>query len=391
MSLPCYFQILQNDIEAHHPSVDSVNQAGREVISSEGGAVATTTREKLDTLNSGWERVIAKMTDRRGQLEELLREARGFHGDLQDMLQRLAEIDAQLATSQPFGGLPETAKDQLERFMEIFNELEAYNPRVKTLLETGQELVDKSDEAQAQNLKKNLQTLQQRWDNIMSRANDRKHKLEEAAGHANNFHQDLNKVISWLTEIEKNLNNLKPVSRVIDIIQEQIEEHKGLQKEISGQREVMTNLNKTGTHLKYFSQKQDVILIKNLLVSVQHRWEKAVSRSADRSRQLEHGYKEAKQFSDIWKDLCDWLDENDAILGNDLTIGNEPDMIKQQINKHKEFQRALGTKQPQYDTVNRLGRVLKDKCPKADAPVIQSMLTDIKNKWNNVCGKSVDR
>lgn len=57
----------------------------------------------------------------------------------------------------------------------------------------------------------------------------------------------------------------------------------------------MIALDKTGTHLKYFSQKQDVILIKNLLASVQHRWEKIVSRSAERTRHLEKGYKEAKQ------------------------------------------------------------------------------------------------
>ncbi len=53
--------------------------------------------------------------------------------------------------------------------------------------------------------------------------------------------------------------------------------------------------SRAGTHLKYFSQKQDVILIRNLLASVTHRWEKIVSRCAERTRQLDHGYKEAKQ------------------------------------------------------------------------------------------------
>lgn len=68
-----------------------------------------------------------------------------------------------------------------------------------------------------------------------------------------------------------------------------------LQKDISQNRERMIALDKTGTHLKYFSQKQDVILIRNLLSSIQHRWEKIVSRSAERTRHLERGYKEAKQ------------------------------------------------------------------------------------------------
>lgn len=177
----------------------------------------------------------------------------------------------------------------------------------------------------------------------------------------------------------------------MDTIQKQIEDHKGLQKDISSHREVMVALDKTGTHLKYFSQKQDVILIKNLLSSVQHRWEKVVSRSAERTRQLDHGYKEAKQFHDSWRELLDWLNENENILGADVNISNDSDKIKDQIAKHKDFQRMLGAKQPAFDNTNRIGRKLKDKCPKPDVPLIQEMLNDLKVRWNNICAKSVDR
>ena len=81
----------------------------------------------------------------------------------------------------------------------------------------------------------------------------------------------------------------------------QMEEHKALQQDVSGHRDDMLALDKAGTHLKYFSQKQDVILIKNLLVSTQHRWEKIVSRAAERTRALERGAKEAKQVG------CDFV------------------------------------------------------------------------------------
>ena len=57
----------------------------------------------------------------------------------------------------------------------------------------------------------------------------------------------------------------------------------------------------------------------------------------------------------------------------------------------QEFQKSLGAKQPVYDNVCRTGRSLKDRCPEPDTPVIEKMVTDLKHKWNNVCGKSVDR
>ncbi|KFM83523.1 Dystonin, partial [Stegodyphus mimosarum] len=117
----------------------------------------------------------------------------------------------------------------------------------------------------------------------------------------------------------------------------------------------MLNLDKKGTHLKYFSQKQDVILIKNLLISVQHRWERVVSKAAERTRALDHGYKEAKEFHDAWSDLSHWLDDAEKQLDVLTHVGNDPEKIKQMLSKHKEFQRALGAKQPLFDGTMKLG------------------------------------
>lgn len=65
---------MMNDIGAHQASVDSVNDAGKEVISSEGGAEATSTRRKLDDLNNMWEKVLTKTRDRQIELQDALRE-----------------------------------------------------------------------------------------------------------------------------------------------------------------------------------------------------------------------------------------------------------------------------------------------------------------------------
>ena len=196
------------------------------------------------------------------------------------------------------------------------------------------------------------------------KAADRKEKLESAGKDATEFHSKLQTFIAWLTNTEKELNMLRPVSRVLDSLTTQIGEHQVLQRNISDHREQMLDLDKLGTHLKYFSQKQDVILIKNLLVSAQNRWEKIVSRSAERTRDLERGFKEAKQFYDAWKELTAWLATHLALVQqeNAVPFGNSPVKIKQLIAKHKEFQKALSSKQPLYDLALKLGRKLVEKC-----------------------------
>ena len=114
---------------------------------------------------------------------------------------------------------------------DTYNELETLEPKVTALLAGGEELLEKSPDSGA-GLKQNLQTLQTRWDNISSRAKDRKAKLEDAVGQADNFHDDLQKFIAWITNTEKTMNQLKPVSRVMDTIIGQIEEHKVSKKDL---------------------------------------------------------------------------------------------------------------------------------------------------------------
>ena len=93
----------------------------------------------------------------------------------------------------------------------------------------------------------------------------------------------------------------------------------------------------------------------------------------------------------MWRDLLEWLKETEKSLSANSQVGNDPVTIKAQITKHKEFQRGLGTRQPIYDSVCRSGRTLKEKCPSEDVPKIQQMLTELKGKWNALCGMSVDR
>lgn len=118
-------KVLFNDIQAHQSSVDTLNDAGRQLIETErGSAEASTTQEKLSKLNNQWRDLLQKAADRKHELEEALHDAQAFIAEVQDILGWLGDVDAVIGASKPVGGLPETASEQLERFMEIFNELE---------------------------------------------------------------------------------------------------------------------------------------------------------------------------------------------------------------------------------------------------------------------------
>lgn len=165
-------------------------------------------------------------------------------------------------------------------------------------------------------------------------------KLEEALNLATEFQNSLQEFINWLTLAEQNLNIASPPSLILNTVLSQIEEHKvtmplwcclplertGWKRcttilssvlkaiffpqvfanEVNAHRDQIIELDQTGNQLKFLSQKQDVVLIKNLLVSVQSRWEKVVQRSIERGRSLDDARKRAKQVSYKRKILIYW-------------------------------------------------------------------------------------
>uniref|UniRef100_A0A8C3VC32 Dystonin n=1 Tax=Catharus ustulatus TaxID=91951 RepID=A0A8C3VC32_CATUS len=384
--------VLQNDVFAHQSTVEAVKKAGNDLIESSAVEEASNLRSKLELLNQRWQNLLEKTEQRKQQLDSALIQAQGFHGEVEDLQQWLTDTERQLLASKPVGGLPETAREQLNAHMELCAAFEAKEETYKSLMQKGQQMLARCPESAETNVEQDINNLKEKWESVQTKLSERKTKLEEALNLAMEFHNSLQDFINWLTQAEQTLTAASRPSLILDTVLFQIDEHKVFATEVNSHRDQIIELDKTGTHLKYFSQKQDVVLIKNLLISVQSRWEKVVQRLVERGRALDDARKRAKQFHEAWHKLMEWLEESEKSLDADLEIANDPDKIKMQLAQHKEFQKSLGAKHSVYDTTNRTGRSLKEKTTLADDNLkLDDMLSELRDKWDTICGKSVER
>ncbi|XP_062042284.1 LOW QUALITY PROTEIN: dystonin-like [Lepus europaeus] len=384
--------VLQNDVLAHQSTVEAVNKAGNDLIESSAGEEASNLQNRLEVLNQRWQNVLEKTEQRKQQLDGALRQAKGFHGEIEDLQQWLTDTERHLLASKPLGGLPETAREQLNAHMEICAAFDVKEETYRSLMQKGQQMLARCPKSAETNIDQDINNLKEKWESVETKLNERKTKLEEALNLAMEFHNSLQDFINWLTQAEQTLNVASRPSLILDTVLFQIDEHKVFANEVNSHREQIIELDKTGTHLKYFSQKQDVVLIKNLLISVQGRWEKVVQRLVERGRSLDDARKRAKQFHEAWSKLMEWLEESEKSLDAELEIANDPDKIKTQLAQHKEFQKSLGAKHSVYDTTSRTGRSLKEKTSLADDNLkLDDMLSELRDKWDTICGKSVER
>uniref|UniRef100_UPI00398EBE39 dystonin isoform X2 n=1 Tax=Pristiophorus japonicus TaxID=55135 RepID=UPI00398EBE39 len=381
--------VLQNDVLAHKSTVETVSKAGNDLLESSDVEEANSLQSKLESLNQRWRNVLEQTGQRQQQLHLSLIQAQGFQSEVEDMQRWLVETERQLSASKPVGGLPETAREQLNIHLELCAAFGTKEEIYKNLINKGRLSCEGAADG---NVERGINHLKERWESVEVKLTERKVKLEEALNLATEFHNSLQDFINWLTQAEQTLTLASSPSLILDTIMFQIDEHKVFANEVNSHREKIIELDKTGTHLKYFSQKQDVVLIKNLLISVQARWEKVVQRSVDRGRGLDDARKRAKQFQEAWKKLMEWLEDSEKNLDSDLEIANDPDKVKMQLVNHKEFQKALGAKHSVYDTTTRTGRSLKEKTTLADDhQKLDNMMSELRDKWDTVCGKSVER
>ncbi|XP_069830598.1 dystonin isoform X16 [Dendropsophus ebraccatus] len=384
--------VLQNDVLAHKSSVETVQKAGNDLVESSAGEEASNLQARLEALNQRWQNVLHKTEQRRKQLDAALFQAQGFHNEIEELHQWLSDSERHLLAARPVGGLPETAKEQLDAHLELCEAFEVKEPAYESIMQKSHQIMQRSLEEPEANIDQDVNNLKEKWESVETKLRERKVKLEDALSVATGFHNSLQDFINWLTQAEQTLTMASPPSLVLDSVLFQIDEHKVFVTEVNSHRDQIMELDKTGTHLKYFSQKQDVVLIKNLLISVQSRWENVVQRSLERGRALDDARKRSKQFHEAFTKLMEWLEESEASLDSELEIANDPDKIKAQLTQHKEFQKTLGAKHSVYDTTTRSGRSLKDKATLSDdIQKLDDMLSEIRDKWDTVCGKSVER
>ena len=138
-------------------------------------------------------------------------------------------------------------------------------------------------------------------------------ELVELAQSIQLFHKSLDKFTEWLTESERHLNSRKSIPRRFALFQtllKQVDEQKVFQAQLDVYKEHFIDLNKLATHLQFVSPKSESIYVKNSLLAVQTRWQRIVTRSTERNKELQKTLQQAKKVGFHLSDKVEAMPED---------------------------------------------------------------------------------
>uniref|UniRef100_A0A5S6QD24 Calponin-homology (CH) domain-containing protein n=1 Tax=Trichuris muris TaxID=70415 RepID=A0A5S6QD24_TRIMR len=378
-------KVIQNDLLAHQISVDTLNSTVRKTDDS-----SKELHDKLENLNFKWSALHRLFDEKVQQLETCKQESDTITDQVNEYLSWITDVDNSIFGNRSFGGLPDSAQDQLNRFMVTYEEVLDAKSKISDLLVEGDQYLKSScNGAPFANL---LKAFRQRWEGLLQKVSDRKIKLELALQEATEFDKLMTHFLDWLTQAEDHLNSQEPVSRLKERLVSQMQQHQAFQEEVDACREKAHELDKRGTKIKYTCQRQDATTIKNLLATTMSRWNKVLNRTADRAKLLDSALCETQSFMDQWYDLNNWCSQSITLVRDESgSVPNNVDKIKEALASNAEFRQLLLARQADFDAVNRLGKRLKNHGIRDEEKVLDGMLVSLRDQWNDLFALANER
>ncbi|XP_068953084.1 microtubule-actin cross-linking factor 1, isoforms 6/7-like [Petaurus breviceps papuanus] len=391
-------QVLQNDVLSRAQTVQSVSEAAQGLLQAGLGEAEAGLRAALQTLDQRWEAIQGESQSRQLQLENSRAQLQDVELGMAELLQWLEQVDLGLVLIKPSWGPPDPPQERLARHLELCRELEQKQPEYEGLRQRLGRLLPPPPLSGPRppprpvGTEHSLRLLEQTWERVAARAQERKVWLSEGLALTTEFHQRLQALLRWGARVEEHLGSLPPPSLVLDTVLAQLQEHKVLAQEVAVQGEKLSALEVVAGRLRGFSPEQDCALIQSLVLSTQERLGRAIQRIGDRGTALEEARRRAKQFTESRQLLLDWLDEVEPtlMLPGDVALSQEE--IKEQLSQHKEFQRELRGKRPVFEATLRGGRALREGALfPDDAAPLDLLLAELRGRWEGICSLALDR
>ena len=106
-------QVLQNDVQSHARSVQSVSDAGQGLLQCSAGDGAEGLQRSLQELQQRWDTVCIESERRQLQLQRSLGRVQDVTAELTELLQWLESVEMQLCCCRMQCGDPESTKEEL--------------------------------------------------------------------------------------------------------------------------------------------------------------------------------------------------------------------------------------------------------------------------------------
>uniref|UniRef100_A0A8C3INK2 Spectrin alpha chain, non-erythrocytic 1 n=1 Tax=Chrysemys picta bellii TaxID=8478 RepID=A0A8C3INK2_CHRPI len=370
------FDDFQKDLKANESRLKDINKVANDLESE--GLMA----EEVQELNERW-RSLQQMAEERSQLLGSAHEVQRFHRDADETKEWIEEKNQALNTDNYGHDL--ASVQALQRKHEGFErDLAALGDKVNSLGETAERLIQSHPES-AEDLQEKCTELNQAWNSLGKRADQRKEKLGDSHD-LQRFLSDFRDLMSWINGI-RGLVSSDELAKDVTGAEALLERHQEHRTEIDARAGTFLAFEQFGQQLlargHYASPeiKEKLDILDQERADLEKAW---VQRRMmlDQCLELQLFHRDCEQAEN-------WMAAREAFL-NTEDKGDSLDSVEALIKKHEDFDKAINVQEEKIAALQSFA----DQLISADhyaKGVISNRRNEVLDRWRRLKAQMIEK
>lgn len=339
-----------------------------------------------------------EVADRWKNLHDLCKNRIDFSEQIRDFLDTHDNLNSWLTAKErmltvlgPISSDPRMVQSQVQQVQVLREEFRTQQPQLKHLQDIGHGILDQLNPASpdSKSVSNKLQNIQNKWDDLVGRLDERAQSLGAAADTSKEFDAGLSRLREALQNISDQLDQL-PTDRDH---QENLRKIDNLDRQLEGQRPLLADAEAAGIALCNVlsdpASRADV----NARVSAIGKQYDALQKKLDnRKAETEAALRDGRQFGESCARTLGWLSGELGNLNERLLISAHKPTLQHQIDAHEPVYREVMAREHEIIMLLNKGKELQDRPGiLSNDRTIQRDLDKISQQWEKLRRDVVDR
>lgn len=349
-------------IEQAAELVAEVERAGEQLVDSGFSPDTIQTRDQIGGLRKTIRRVENRAKDQEDALQKTLKSLQNFYDVHTNATDDLTEVADEIRKLKPVSSELDQIRGQQEALRRLREKtVEPLSQIVGEVNRLGQDLVRTAQSGVSTAvLEKDLEKLNEKWNDIKEALNTRERKLDSALLQSGKFQEALDSLSKWLSDIEEMVANQKPPSADFKVVKAQLREQEFLEKMLQDRQSSIASLFQLGQEVVLNCDPSEKANIDRQLKELAGRFDALTSSAQARTSALQRAMQVAKQFQDRLNPLTRWLDTTERAVKNMELVPTDEEKIQQRIREHDALHDEILGKKPDFSELADIARDLME-------------------------------
>ena len=241
-------------------------------VYSEETVIIEEIKERFEKVKKPIEELPVTLEDQKQKLEKSLSSAKKLKDDTEEIMQWLLKMEKVIAQQSPISADKEQCLRQQTDHAYLQDEIDRNHTRFETFSKCSEDAVDGLEDGdEKDSLKEKISDIQSRWSEVKEKSRERKEILEDVVPRTKRYESAKEKLLPWLSDVERRLQDVDVILVDKDKIEKQEETVKQLVEELKEHKDYFNQMSENSATL-LMNCDRDIAPLKESMDDVKKRW-----------------------------------------------------------------------------------------------------------------------